>query len=228
METNKVYNLEKLIETIKNLDTEFSKVYRKEKISINKLKTADYFLNILKENEITQPLEKGNIYIFTYRANAKDTDKWHRLCITYVLEVKADAFIGFNLLYFNEKTMHDFLKHDNVASLSTSFMIHTRKEYFNSYILKCGKIEKEDWGKLPTLPRHKFGNINYNGLVFDWNKENTVAIKKIKEKKVKKEKEKEIPEEYNKTATEEINVFEEKNTTLNDIKYDLFFDEDDI
>ncbi len=192
-------------------------------------------LKISKERDI----QEGCVYCINYIGNDLPTDKWHNISIFLVTEKTADEIRGFNFLYFNAQLIKNILRFANKNTFSSLKSIIENELFVMPYtyaykalkkerIHKILKIDKSEWDMLPNIDKTPFGNLSVNNLIADWNRENLIVYKKNKKDKPVTQSKEEEPFTESLTATD-LDLFEkDMSTSLRDIDFDTFDDDEDI
>jgi len=202
-------------------------------------------LDSLKKSK-EKRIREGEVYCISYVDNEFPTDKWHRLSISFIVEIKNNEIETYNLLYLGDDVSSKLLeKAKPLKSLKGSDLmrqiqveltrtpwVFARKKLRPAKISSFVKIDREDWTNLIGMHKKPFGDLNDFFLMRDWKKENEPQTRGSKRKK-KEENVQLNQQEETFTVEEDLNVrqvvFDENQPeNLQDMLGTIDFDEDDI
>jgi hypothetical protein len=197
----------------------------------NRLDLRKYTREFQKKFTIstTKTTEVGIMYAINYRSSDCLTDKHH---VTPVIisfgrfrDYNDNIYVrGLNLLFLSNSEImeittrvHMLLKYKADDRVPGIIKIHEEfikrvpyafKNFKESKISIVNKIDKEEWGMIPLLHRHLFGNFNIEALKKDYTTENTVPVKKVVKQKEKKKEKEIIDEEVESIEWNEGDIFD--------------------
>lgn len=234
---------------------EFKEIYQKHKISAERRKFTHRVIDSLKTSK-EKSISEGNVYCIRYSDDTMPTDKWHRLSLFFVTEVKRNEICGYNLLYLGRDATYNLLHHNLMYRLKKhvkeEVVTYSLKEYRGSEtqrrvnneftvepwshaykafkaekIVKFASVQLEDWPLVPLVELNLFGDLNPYFLMLEWNKERTEVKKK--KKSVKKDEDLLETEEYVFDDLDEDNLLEkiDTSTVLSDVRDDILDDDGD-